>query len=852
MPTAKGVSGSLLATLGTGRTMTPPWSLRTRATGFFSCAPNNCPNGDANSVAVCRKGHTGVLCAACLPDHWKLGFKCNTCNKESPLRMAILFVIVILGWLPFVHLASQSFPMLYSTLAFVQAIALLGDFDVVWPDSLLAIFQVSTLANFNINLSQFQCYVDYNFRQTWILRMALPLCYFLLFAARAVLAVIAYSSIMYIGIFLRHHNVNISPPAWLASLVPERSNVTLHLFLDGLIAKYGFVLNVLYVSSVSTSLEAYSCMELTDTYLFLTVDPETPCQGSEYESMASVAVLGLAIYMIGVPLTVQTILFRAGPRKLTDDQFQRRYGFFYTRFRPQVYWWDIIVGARKLALVSVRTMLARNSSAQIAATTALYTVALACHISVQPFRLVRYNILEAVLLAAIPLLVQCGLMLTEGENDSGPYEPITWFVFTVALVVVSCVAFLDILDLIFRVGLTFPLRTLWRKQTTKDENDIELPQHLKKTGMKLSAADESRLSARATPLFEEDVDISFEESPKLDSRKGSSITLPSNSNSPQWTLRQVPGSPSRRHQPATLSSPFTKRPPGYTLVSSSDAVVASGDTAGSSNAVGGSESYSSRSSTCSSNSSGLGSVFSCEGLGGAVKHSRSRASFTVEPSQVSRGEDASESARDRTGDAPQSHSAHSPARVSLPRAMGLTAHSPQRRCRSSSMSGSSNSGDSAVAHVCISSPTAGRTTATLITTVANGHSTAPVSSGIFDGSRRGTHRPSASRDAAESSLSSSKGLRPDHLEENEHKRGFPLKLLTVRSPTTLQSPISRLGVTASSPGATSSSNAENANDPSLGRWTHLGLFSSKQKGVRKVDPREEVHLQWKRGPLDSK
>ena len=126
-----------------------------------------------------------------------------------------------------------------------------------------------------------------------------------------------------------------------------------------LVSSAVWVVYYLYPTMVTHLLRMFHCTELirgegyppTGTS-FLYVDLAVECGSDEHDGVRTIAAVFLLVYVVAVPALILWVTERNRAR-LGDAGFRTMYGFFFVGYEAGSAWWEVVVLARKLALVAV-------------------------------------------------------------------------------------------------------------------------------------------------------------------------------------------------------------------------------------------------------------------------------------------------------------------------------------------------------------------------------------------------------------------------------------------------------------------------------------------------------------------
>eukprot|EP00736_Rhodelphis_marinus_P001987 Rmarinus@m.27060 len=390
---------------------------------FFHCTSRGCVGG----IEACGPEYTGSMCASCSPGYFHIGNECVACeHTEFSIRYFLLLVVVLFTWLPMMRLASLTFPSLYSTIAFLQILSTIQGMRVPWPRTVDRMLYSVSVVNFNLFVCEFECYtsVDAVYRRTFLTYMVLPLVFIGIVVALIIAAVVYRHLVSYFRKRIPH--IVSSSPTY--DLLMQRSFIIrlLRPAEVGDIILWGrafllFMLNQTYMMVSTKSIEVQNCKEYTaDGDSFVMAFASEDCSGSRYTALQSVGVLGILVYLLGIPLGFLYLLFVYGKDKRDDYRFTTAFGFFYTRFRDDCYWWEFVTLSRKVMFSAVK--LIRNEELQVFAGVFVIAVNLTLHVYMMPFKRVLYNMVELCLHASTLMILICGLVYlidTDAEGSLG-------------------------------------------------------------------------------------------------------------------------------------------------------------------------------------------------------------------------------------------------------------------------------------------------------------------------------------------------------------------------------------------------------------------------------------------------
>lgn len=238
----------------------------------------------------------------------------------------------------------------------VQIVALLRDYDLLWPDSTLAALGWADTLNIGISVAAPECFLPgFSFWGSYAFSEVLPsaavaLCVAIYAAAAAVAARTTAS------------------PSTRARCAALQSRCWRNAF---------WLVTLLYPRAAQSALQLFSLARLNvDTFLsadmgVLVRPPPSACGGAvcpltpTYRLMVPVGIAILVIVAAGVPAAFFAALWRNRARLHTDPAVMQRYGFLYV---GQCFaYWDTIDTLRKLVLAALPVFVAPQPAGSLQA-----------------------------------------------------------------------------------------------------------------------------------------------------------------------------------------------------------------------------------------------------------------------------------------------------------------------------------------------------------------------------------------------------------------------------------------------------------------------------------------------------
>jgi len=157
------------------------------------------------------------------------------------------------------------------------------------------------------------------------------------------------------------------------------------------------------------------------TDLYLVADISQRCWSPTHKKwFGSLAVLMLIFYVIGIPAIISWLLKRNREKLLSDPRVRMKYSFLYKGFKPQYYYWEMVVLLRKSIIVFIGVF---SSNVQVQAALVLATVAVAysVHQVFKPFTSDKINDLESLSLIVTFFTFLLGTLFGWVNNSVGQF-----------------------------------------------------------------------------------------------------------------------------------------------------------------------------------------------------------------------------------------------------------------------------------------------------------------------------------------------------------------------------------------------------------------------------------------------
>eukprot|EP00936_MAST-01D_sp_MAST-1D-sp1_P002057 g2057.t1 len=353
----------------------------------------------------CAEGYTGALCAGCSDSFGNLGGFCVECPAEELVAAAFVLspIVVILASLfvvrqslkPDFETATLTIIRIFAN--YIQLSGILLNFNLDWGSSLMWIFGIERVVGGGVPPLLDCAGITFVDQSSMIL--ALPLL--IPFIVALLLGLMGCPS------FLRHkRNVTVM------GVAPE------HFFRNGMLALSYFA----WPTVVGAIFRSFDCSITVheangSTVSFVASDASTSCDSEEYNTLFLFAVLSFML-VVAFPIGVALFLRRHKEIMFTDDAFKSRYLFLYGGFKPEYFWWEVVVSARKMMLVATAVWLGKDTRGyQVWAGLCIVSFSFVLQLFHSPYHNKREDRLESLTLGVITVSLLLGVALLLGKDD---------------------------------------------------------------------------------------------------------------------------------------------------------------------------------------------------------------------------------------------------------------------------------------------------------------------------------------------------------------------------------------------------------------------------------------------------
>jgi hypothetical protein len=251
-------------------------------------------------------------------------------------------------------------------------LAIFASTEVQWPASVVYLYRLFSVFNFSINLTPPECLLEVAYRTKWLVMEWFPSILFC-FVGLVYLFTYVYSK------YCSRHSAK--------RIKAVRSSMV----AGCLLAMY-----ILYLNISENTLQPLNCNSILSAdgdrtkLQYMQAQPSEVCwQTGKYTlqmELIPYAWFFFIMYTMGYPLMVGRILLHGGNReKCMNDQYLRcmgtgskketnkayfnfrcKYATLYFKFKPKLYYWILVIIARKLCIVTFTLLFHVNATMQLA------------------------------------------------------------------------------------------------------------------------------------------------------------------------------------------------------------------------------------------------------------------------------------------------------------------------------------------------------------------------------------------------------------------------------------------------------------------------------------------------------
>lgn len=384
-------------------------------TAPIACLPGSAGcRGGSYGDDVCAEGYEGPLCEVCAPKYAKIAGRCEKCGSELLNVFIVLVIVVMAGAACAVIVKSTAEDSTegrrLSTISkifvnFMQHLYYVGRLAAGWGPMSARLLSVASFSSISGEFFPINCSLSVNFYQAMALTMAMP----------PLISVVVYGGV--------------------------RLGETFRVIREKTAARA--VLIVLYMMHPAIALDVFSSLncravEGTGT-AYVRDNMAIDCGSGTYRTYAICAGIFCVVYIFGAPALFLRYFFsrkEAVQSEMAAGRGADRHtitSFFTVGFSIKCYYWEVVVMARKLAIVAAAA--AFGAEMQLLWTITILGCMFAVTYTTRPFVLPEMNHAELGALGSLFVVCATAAHLRASSNDNRITGAADVLIFLVILIV---------------------------------------------------------------------------------------------------------------------------------------------------------------------------------------------------------------------------------------------------------------------------------------------------------------------------------------------------------------------------------------------------------------------------------
>ena len=391
-----------------------------------ACIPPEACAGGSYGVSACNAGYGGERCSRCLDrsevlegmdmnGYFREDSYCVPCGTVVPFAVfAVLFIIVFVAvalladtLLSRVADVSALMAPFLVLVTFFQTLGLLLKFSLDWPKELKELLRYITIFNVNLDLAKPECSVKWNADTKMDVMLVTPF--------GVVMLIGSYGLSKY---FMHHKD----PLTNSHDLMVKCEAMGVGIFFVGT----SFMLKGL--------LGGFDCSrDLKNNRLYLDIDPGIECYTEAHTSILIKGTVGLLMWGAVMGKIAFNFLREGG---------KYRYSFLTTKLEDKWFWWELLLLARKTAIMVCGLFNTSNTARGWYCGSMVIIGALAAHAYARPYKDSLVDFTELASLMSTLIIFQSGMVWNSSIDKTGL---LSWFLERLSIVLVIAVAFLGVI-----------------------------------------------------------------------------------------------------------------------------------------------------------------------------------------------------------------------------------------------------------------------------------------------------------------------------------------------------------------------------------------------------------------------
>ena len=364
----------------------------------------------------CAKGYEGRLCALCSKGYYKVAGTCAKCADNQGWLATMVSVstfLIFFVWFAVNKLTAGRYDAADIFLHFMQLSDIIGNFNLSFDSNIETWKVASGFVNFDVDiLTMWECYMRWNYLGSFILICSIS--WLKLFI----------SSLSYGGSYAMLRISASKQGKWMSKLLAYgfhiKSTDELRIMFDEMVEEFANIYVITYNALCARCFYVFMGNTLPNGESYMTASPDVIMGSHHHKILVAMGIVGLFTYVLGVPLILAAILFRAKQKdQLAKVSFLRRYGFLYRRYESNYFWWELVLLARRFLLTAVLVFLQDFGIAQAAVGSIIIALCIAAQYYAQPFRDEHIDRLDSFACMINLLYIVTGIVQTYGHIQTG-------------------------------------------------------------------------------------------------------------------------------------------------------------------------------------------------------------------------------------------------------------------------------------------------------------------------------------------------------------------------------------------------------------------------------------------------
>ncbi|KAI9138910.1 hypothetical protein BKA69DRAFT_1088613 [Paraphysoderma sedebokerense] len=306
---------------------------------FLECTPRSACFGNSQTCSI---GYSGRICAKCASGYFRLNTDCVPCRLGIRETLGIAAAVVLLGGglLYLSIIASKRGPAmgLFGLFVnFVQTVIVIRGLELPWPEEFQAIINVLSVLNLNLDLASPECFMGdlSQFRFKMKAMLALPGIFVALLSLCGWVGSIHWGKIRATLLSLLERKcfshasrirtsllsrTTIQSAAHNENGCKTHSNNSIYIIV---IKIANIFLSLSYLNISKYALGIFDCVRELDGNTYLESDKSLQCYQEWWYEDIPIAIFGIMLYVIGVPLLYSFQLFVIGKSNWANPRWSK-------------------------------------------------------------------------------------------------------------------------------------------------------------------------------------------------------------------------------------------------------------------------------------------------------------------------------------------------------------------------------------------------------------------------------------------------------------------------------------------------------------------------------------------------